>query len=633
MHSLSNGSQSKIAASSLALMLATLWLLVRGYQGLTGDAQIYAFQALARIHSQFAADLYLQNTSQDRFTMFSPLYAWCIGWLGLEQAARLLTVLFTVWLLAAAWSLARAISGRDAAWLATACLLIVAGDYGGAGVFRLLEPYLTARLPAEAMIVSALACHVRGTQRLGLALAIAALFVHPLMALPGCLLLICLWLPLRVDVMGAIAGVLAALGMAVAAAALPAAAQAVTIMDPPWLKVVQERSQFLFLQLWSVHDWELNARPFIYLGFTAIVIQDMSVRKLCAAAALVGAAGLAVALIGGVIGPMAILVQGQAWRWVWIAVFMGALLLPATALAVWRDPTCGPLCALLMLCGWSVSALGTVCLSLALALWVLRPNLGAGAPRYCRCAAVALGAGIVAWVATEIWGIVSHRALPPGHLASGAAHLRDIFGSRAPAALGAALLWWGIRASRVNWVPIAVCIALLAMSVLILPAAFRQARNVGSAADRDEFADWANAIPPTATVLVAPARDVGGFVWFTLLRPNYLAVDQSAGVVFSRATALEILRRSQVLLPLMDPNWKILTSLRNGAASGKRKPDAASRPLTARTLIEVCTDAQLGFVISPENVGFDPLRHERAGAWKDWNLYDCRQVRSAFGAT
>jgi hypothetical protein len=339
-----------------------------------------------------------------------------------------------------------------------------------------------------------------------------------------------------------------------------------------------------------------------------------------------------VALIGGVIGPVALLVQGQAWRWVWLAVFIGALLLPATALQVWRDPKCGPLCALLLVCGWSVSAAGTVCASLALALWVLRPNFGARAVRYCLWAAVALGAGIVAWMATEVWDIVSRPALP-GHLASGVAHLRDIFGLSAPAALCTALLWWGIRASRTNWTPLVFCVALVAISILVSPAAFRQVRNIGSAADRGEFADWASAIPPTAAVLVAPARDVGGFVWFTLLRPNYLAVDQSAGVIFSRATALEVLRRSQVLLPLMDPNWKILTGLRV-AAAGKRKPAAtATRPMTAQRLIEVCTDAQLGFVISPENVGFDPLRHERAGAWKDWNLYDCRRVRSMLAAT
>src|SRR5271170_87300 len=117
MHSPLPEFQSKIATLSLALMLVTLWLAMHGYHGITGDGQIYAFQAFARIHPQLMTDLYLQNTSQDRFTIFSPLYAWLIASLGLENSARLLTLLFTVWLLTAAWSLARAVTSRDAAWL------------------------------------------------------------------------------------------------------------------------------------------------------------------------------------------------------------------------------------------------------------------------------------------------------------------------------------------------------------------------------------------------------------------------------------------------------------------------------------------------------------------------------------
>ena len=78
----------KVCAFALSAMLATIWLLMQGYQGLTGDAQLYAFQALARIRPQLATDLYLQNNSQDRFTIFSVIYGWLIGWLGLENAAR-----------------------------------------------------------------------------------------------------------------------------------------------------------------------------------------------------------------------------------------------------------------------------------------------------------------------------------------------------------------------------------------------------------------------------------------------------------------------------------------------------------------------------------------------------------------
>jgi len=148
MHSSNPGFQWRFAAIPVALLQVTLWLAMHGYHGLTEDGQIYAFQAFARLHPPLTADLYLQNTSQDQFTLFSPLYAWCIAPLGLETAARLLTLAFTVWFLAATWSFVRSVTGREAAWLAVAFLLIIAGDYGASGVFRILDPFLTARLPA-----------------------------------------------------------------------------------------------------------------------------------------------------------------------------------------------------------------------------------------------------------------------------------------------------------------------------------------------------------------------------------------------------------------------------------------------------------------------------------------------------
>jgi hypothetical protein len=632
MHSFSHGFQSKVTSLSLVLMLVMLWLLMHGYQGLTGDGQIYAFQAFARIHSQLATDLYLQNTSQDQFTIFSPMYAWFIGFLGLENAARVLTVLFTVWLLVAAWNLADAVTNRDVAWLAAAFLLIIAGDYGGSSVFRLSETYLTARLPAEALIVTALACHFRGMKRLSLLLATAALVIHPLIALPGLILLICLWLPTRATVMGAIGGVLVTLGIAVAATILPAAPHLPTVMDAAWLEVVQERSQFLFLQLWSARDWDLNARPFIYLAFTAIAVPDERIRKLCMATALVGAAGLAVALIGSLIGPTAILVQGQAWRWVWLTAFVSALLLPVTALQVWRDEKCGPLCAILLVSGWTLSAVdGTVCISLALILWVTRANLSDRAALCFRLISGAVGIAIVTWIVIRSWAIVSPPTQPSGHALLGIAQIREIFGLKIPGVLFGALIWWWISTNRTTWAPTVLSAMLIVSSIFVLPAAFKQSRALASASDINEFADWTAAIPPTSTVLVAPAHDVGAFVWFTLGRPNYLALDQSAGVVFSRTTAIEVRRRSQVLLPLMDPNWKILSSLR--ARTDNKGKDASTRPLTAMSLSQVCTDPQLGFVISRQDVGFEPLRHNHAGVWKDWNLYDCRKIRPAVPAT
>jgi hypothetical protein len=625
MHSSSHRFQPKIATAALVLLSATIWLLLRGYHGLLGDGQLYAFQAFARIHPQLGNDLYLQNTSQDRFTIFSPLYAWFIEFLGLEYAARLLTLIFTAWFLGASWSVARILTGRDGAWLAIAFVLIVAGSYGGSGVFRFAEQFLTARLPAEALIVTSIACYVRGLKLFAIVIATASLLVHPLIALPGLLLLICLSVPIRASLIGAVACAITALIISGAATHFALVSSLLPVMDPAWLNVVQERSQFLFLQLWSFRDWELNALPFFYLTFMVLAIQDTRVRRLCLAAGIVGTTGLTVALIAGVLGPVAILVQGQAWRWVWIAAFVSVLLLPATLLQIWQDKRCGPLCSILLLSGLTMSKVdGMACVSLAIFFWLMRSSITDRTGALLHWLFFALIGAITGWIAAQSWGFVASAVRESGRL--DAAQLRDIFGLKISAALIAALTWWWIRSSRSVWAPTLLSSVLLALSIFILPTAFKQSRALASAADIAEFSDWQSAIPQTSTVLVTPARDVGTFVWFTLQRLNYLAIDQSAGAVFSRATALEVQRRSQVLLPVMDPSWRILTNLR--AAPGRRTIDVPTRPLTATTLRQICADLQLGFVISPQDIGIETLSHKNTGPWMGWNLFDCRKVRS-----
>jgi hypothetical protein len=447
------------------------------------------------------------------------------------------------------------------------------------------------------------------------------------------LLVICLRLPLRVSVATAIGSIFAVFATAVVAVKLPMGSHILTVMDAAWLDVVRERSQFLFLQFWSIHDWDINVRPFVYMAFTAISVTDERVRKLCAAAALVGAAGLAVAFIGGTDAPLAILVQGQAWRWVWVTVFISVALVPYTALHVFRDKRCGLLCGLLLASGWVLPGVdGTACVTLALIFWLSRGHISSRAAIFFRWLSVALCMAILVWISMKYQAIVSPSATTSAITKLESVHTQILFALKFPAVLLGALAWWWIRTSETSWVPIFLCATLAALSIVIWPAAFQQPYVLAAATDIQEFAQWQNVIPPTSTVLVAPPHDVGAFVWFTLARPNYLTLDQSAGVVFSRATALEVRRRSEVLLPLMDPDWKLLTNMRTKSAGG-RNNEVNTRPLTFRSLIRVCTDPQLGFVISPEKVGFDPLRHAHAGAWKNWNLYDCRKVRSMRSAT
>jgi hypothetical protein len=310
-------------------------------------------------------------------------------------------------------------------------------------------------------------------------------------------------------------------------------------------------------------------------------------------------------------------VQVQCWRWIWIGAFISVVLIPFTALQVWRDEKCGPLCALLLVSGWTLPGVaGAACAALALMIWLIRAHLSSRLAAHLQWVSVALGVAVMAWSLTAL----------------DVAKIQNAAGLRFPAVALGVLVWWGIRTGRSARVPLLISAMLAVFSVLIFPAAFTQAHTLAAAADIDEFADWRKIIPTTSTVLVAPPRDVGAFVWFTLARPNYLALDQSAGVVFSRATALEVERRSLVLLPLMDPDWNILTSLQAKSGGGPKKA-APTRPLTPENLVQVCADPQLGFVISRKNVGFGAMRHEHAGIWRDWYLHDCRRVRSAQSAS
>ncbi len=614
--------------SAMALSLLAVWALLHPYRGIALDAQLYAVQALAHLHPALAGDLYLQNVSQDRFTIFSPLYAALIGVWGLRSTALVLTVVSTACFFAALWGVARRLTGRDLAFVTIALFIVTGGAYGSYRVFNFLEDYLTARSVADAMVVIALACHYGGRKRLALAVAAAAMFVHPLMALPGLLLLICLWLPMRWNLCAAASGLLAVLGIALLARFSPAAARVFTVMDPEWLAVVQERSQFLFLKLWTLNDWTVNARPFLSLALTAAVVTEPALRRLGGAALLVGATGLAVAYIGGSIGPVAIFVQGQAWRWEWITALIAVLLLAPTLARLWRDEKCGPLCAVLLVCAWTFEVAQIfLCTLLPLALWAVRPHITGRIAAMLRWAAIGLGAGIIAWVLSTGWLMLSKPMEESGREPQLMQRITHVLELRIPGLMLLWAAWWLLKFTREPWLPAAAAAALLASLAVILPVSFRQITRVGSASELDEFADWRSRIPPASSVYVAPAVDSGAFVWFTLERPNYLTVNSSAGVVFSRATALEVRRRSAVLQPVENPDWKILSRLSHTGGESQIAPPL--RPLTAASLAAICADPALGFVISRENAGFDPMPHRHAGSWRGWNLFDCRHVRAA----
>jgi hypothetical protein len=609
------------ARACLVLFLVTLWPFTHRYGGLSGDAGLYAVQALAKIHPNLAGDLFLENNSQDSYTLFPLFYAWCIHWLGLMGASLTLVIALKVWFFSAVWALTRQLFDRRSAFLSTAVLMVVVGSYGGFSVFSFSEDWLTARTLAEPMAISALWLYLRGCKLGALSMTIAAFFVHPLMALPALVLLLLLWLPLYLGAAGAVLCTAAMLSTAYLALRGVDLGD-FSAMQADWLEIVRERSVFLFPEFWRPRDWTLNALPFISLALSTIVLRTSRIQKLSIAVALVGVTGLVIAFVAAAVGPVGLFLQGQAWRWVWITRLIALVLIAPTLLKVWEDEKFGPPCAVLMVSGWTFSPeYGVACLATAFIFWFSRNSLPTRASAYVRWGTIAVAGILLAWAATRSWLLVSASAQTSGIESAVVRNLRNVFGfGLIPMALAWSLTLWVDRLTSKALLA-SVSLLLVMCCLLVYPGAFRVHMRESGAEAVAQFSDWRRLIAPNDTVFVAPAHNSAAFPWFVLHRPSYLTVDQSAGVVFSRATALEVRRRSEVLTPLMDPDWKLL--------SGKH----SSKPLTRDSLIAICADPKLRFVVATESLGFGSITHAADDDWKDWRLYDCRHVSGALPQT
>jgi hypothetical protein len=616
-----------VCAIALALVPVALWCLTHRYLGLIGDSGLYALQALSRSDPGLGRDVFLSNNSQDRYTIFSPIYAFFIKEFGLRTAAIALLVIFKLCFYGAAWACIRKLFDARTTLLTMALLIVVPIEYGAYHVFRVAEDMLTARSMAEALAMAGLCLYVYGRKSTGLVLAACGLCVHALIALPPVLFLLSMRFGARRSFLCAVAAVAAVACAAWAAAIAPHWTPAfLPIMDPIWLDMVRERSQFVFPRLWSLADWESTARPFVSLSLSLVVFRNENIRRLCASAMIVGAAGLAIACVADLIAPVAILLQAQTWRWVWITGLWSLLLVAPTVFEMWRCERCGPLCGVLLLLGWLISVLdGVYFVAAALCLWHGRKHIPAAAAPYLRWAATCIGLLVLARIVGTGWTVFSLPA------AGSTADVKIVTSTRSILALDclpviiAFLLGCAVMRSRTLVFPAALALVLGTATAFAAPSALRDTNVEGGIAQREEFSDWRDAIPAGDNVLVVPRYYTAGFTWFTLGRPSYLSVDQSSGIIFSRATAMEVRRRSQVLLAIEEPGWRLLSH----RETHNSKFDASARPLTRESLVQICADPELNFVVAREDVGFGPLHHRHAGVWNGYNLYDCSRVNAS----
>ncbi len=328
----------KLAGVGMGLFVLAAWVLHHPYGGLAHDSILYTLLALVRLHPDtLSHDIFLRFGSQDSYTVFGPLYAAAIRLLDLEPAAAILTfVSHCAFFGCGCCSPGNSAPGTLAV-LATGLLAALASPYGATGIFHYTENFLTPRLPAEALVLAAITAMLAKRYAWAAIFELAALLLHPLMGSAGIAMLaftfVAIPKPRFALVCGAILLVVTLLACVLGIGPFKAFGAA----DAEWLQIIRTSSPFLFVSLWSAHDWVRDAVPLTVLTVGLFNATTPSMRNVCAGALLTGLSGILLTAVYCDALKTILIVELQPWRWLWLTDVVAVLMSPIIVRNCWRS--------------------------------------------------------------------------------------------------------------------------------------------------------------------------------------------------------------------------------------------------------------------------------------------------------
>lgn len=599
---------SKPGMAVLALLGVATWALSHPYAGIFHDAGLYTLQALARLRpGSLSFDVFLKFGSQDRFTLFSPIYAATAQWLGVEPAAATLTLASQAALLACAWVLARTVLPVPIAVLSLGLLIALPGDYGAGRIFTCMESFLTPRMAAEALSLAGLAAALQHSKRAAVLLMAGAALLHPIMAMAGIVALYWLYVGGRRRIVVGSAAAVAA--WALASWALPPGP--LGRFDAEWLTWVAHRSPYLFLESWTIDDASRAAVALVTL-LAALRVLPPPAGLLAKITLISCASGLALTFGGCDLLHLVAVTQLQPWRWLWLGTVVSAMLLPAVARTLWGMNRPGRATLLLLLSAWIFAANPYALAAAATALvpLVVGQRLRADEIRWVFLGSVGMLVIAVAWRLASNFEFTDSYYLDPRIPVWLRRAMSFAHDGGAPAALLAGAWWMARRPAKGGLAALGV-LAAAACAVLAPHTWTRWTQREYPAQRVAQFAVFRSLIPAGAEVawLDSPVA-----AWILLDRPNYLSVLQTSGLVFSIEGARELQRRSQALGPAIDPatfmDWE---SARTGMTLSREQLQAA------------CKTGEFAFLVSAADLGRAPAAtvHSRAESAGQIRLYRC----------
>ena len=553
---MSEQATSRIGRWAFLAVAASLVALSRVHLGLRHDARLYFGDALARLDPQgVGRDLIFAHDGQFGFSVYTPVLAWLVGGLGLNTAVMLVSALgLAVWLAALLLLMSRLLADLPIVWRRAATILVVAVApyYGSHEVFAYGEAFATPRILVEAVGMAALAAWLCDRRWLAGGMLVAALALHPIMALCGLAVLfvaLCLedrrWL---------LAGLFGAVVLAVAAALrLPVAERLLQVMDPAWRAISQARSPVVFVSLWPAEAWGRVAVQAVTLGLAAALSLG-PIRRLMTGALIAGLLGVGFAGAADSLS-LVLPIQVQAWRTLALMAVLaaGGLAICVRELAG-RGPT-GALAVCALVVGWTYIGWGVfavIAAALALSAVLIGDRAVWSAPNLARRVMIGLTAVLIlAWAVVRLRGLQQGLAILPEGQGAGPGL---IWNSGLPGwvagAMALDLARWPALLKPWSAILGAVLLAILALALW-------DSRS-GLVRERDSGHD-----PHLRAMLAERPGDLlwlAGSVepWTLAGRASWASKLQGAGVVLSRPLAVVLTDRIDRLIAadLVGEDWK-----------------------------------------------------------------------------
>ena len=659
---LGNQLSGRRLALLIGLSFIVLLILGRPYQGIRHDALLYTAQALHDLRPErFHNDLFFAFGSQDQWTLYGKLYGKLIAVIGIRESNLLGLVVAHLFWWTGLWRLARRLLPAPWRWIAVFFVVAMPADYGDRFGFSYAEPWLTARVPAEAICLWALSFAIERRVLLALLLSLASMTLHPLNGAVGFIAVVMI-AGGRFPWWRVFASLIVAFALLQYATPLGFALHP---LDPTWRAVLEVQVVYLFASLWTLFTWSkacwVIALPLILHATARHAATTQGPHAdVWGRFALIGLTGVICSTLSDIGGHDALWIQLQTWRVLWLLSVMQWL---ALATLVIQEKNRRPaLLWWLALC-WLTLEIGGGLLALAIAMLlnarpvlpnvrvvhVLFSGLESLTERY-KGALVALTVvAIATWIFTQLgYGqayLNSRHAAGTSDFPAFEIVLHSRFMAVIVGGMCAVLLLGRRKAIAAYCV---VLIVLFAYGVVNFDQRTATLRNMEAQLDDPSRVPFAATVPPGKLVYWDGPRDEVTYPWFLMQTASYFATSQTSGIVFHRETTFDAMRRAfivgdpAVATPREDETKSIAdaTAANVGAQIVPGEDTLLNRrenyfaPMTADGIRRACKlssrdTAPIDFIVSPvQYTALSPRAEWDASATDRFWLYDCRRIDS-----